>query len=377
MVRVVVGDIFESKAQTLVNTVNCVGVMGKGIALEFKKRFPAMYNDYRSRCERGEVHLGEPYLYKGTVTPWILNFPTKDHWRSVARIQDIESGLRHVLLNYKKWGITSIAFPPLGTGLGQLEWRIIGPVLYKHISQMAIPVEFYAPYGTKEDELQLSFLRAAASKGQYPLRAPSHGWLQPSWVALMEIVRRVQQHPYHWPIGRIAFQKMAYVASEEGLPLGIDFIRGSFGPFSPDLKKVLTKLSNHGLIEEHREGNMFVVTVGPSFEVAHQAYAEDLDQWEPIIAKVADLFRRLNTRTAELVATALFAARQIEKQQRQPPTEREVLDSIAEWKLHRRPPLDPQALVITLRNLASLGWVTVEPSKEIRTPDDVLLERGG
>jgi len=170
---------------------------------------------------------------------------------------------------------------------------------------------------------------------------------------------------------------MAYVASEEGLPLGIDFIRGSFGPFSPDLKKVLTKLSNHGLIEEHREGNMFVVTVGPSFEVAHQAYAEDLDQWEPIIAKVADLFRRLNTRTAELVATALFAARQIEKQQRQPPTEREVLDSIAEWKLHRRPPLDPQALVITLRNLASLGWVTVEPSKEIRTPDDVLLERGG
>ena len=75
------GDLFESGAQTLVNTVNCVGVMGKGIALEFKKRFPDMFEDYVARCKQSEVSLGQPYLYKSLALPWILNFPTKDHWR--------------------------------------------------------------------------------------------------------------------------------------------------------------------------------------------------------------------------------------------------------------------------------------------------------
>jgi len=80
MVKVITGDIFESKAQTLVNTVNSVGVMGKGIALEFKRRFPEMYEDYVARCKRREVRLGEPYLFKRATLPWILNFPTKDDW---------------------------------------------------------------------------------------------------------------------------------------------------------------------------------------------------------------------------------------------------------------------------------------------------------
>src|SRR5947209_3755182 len=75
MVKVVVGNLLESNAQTLVNTVNCVGIMGKGIALEFKKGFPEMFEDYAARCQRGNVKLGRPYLYKGLLPPWILNFP--------------------------------------------------------------------------------------------------------------------------------------------------------------------------------------------------------------------------------------------------------------------------------------------------------------
>src|SRR3989338_3378642 len=103
MIKVLIGDIFKSKVQTIVNTVNCVGVMGKGLALEFKKQFPEMYADYLTRCERGEVKLGVPYLYKGS-TPWILNFPTKDHWRSVARLDDIVRGLQFLNRNYKALG---------------------------------------------------------------------------------------------------------------------------------------------------------------------------------------------------------------------------------------------------------------------------------
>ena len=98
--QILVGDIFKSKAQTLINTVNCVGVMGKGIALEFKNRFPDMYEDYVQRCKRGEVKPGVPCLYKTLYPPQIINFPTKDHWKSISRVSDNERGLKHLLDHY-------------------------------------------------------------------------------------------------------------------------------------------------------------------------------------------------------------------------------------------------------------------------------------
>lgn len=128
--KILVGDILQSKAHTLINTVNCVGIMGKGIALEFKKRFPEMFDDYVQRCEHKEVKPGLPYLYKTLFPPQVINFPTKDHWKSVSRISDIEKGLQYLLAHYKEWGITSLAIPPLGCGNGQLEWRVVGPLIY-------------------------------------------------------------------------------------------------------------------------------------------------------------------------------------------------------------------------------------------------------
>ncbi|MDI6889399.1 MAG: macro domain-containing protein, partial [Thermodesulfovibrionales bacterium] len=121
--KVLVGDLFESECQTLVNTVNIVGIMGTGVALAFKKRFSDMFEDYVKRCNEGRVKLGEPYLYKRLVPPWILNFPTKKRWRSVSNLSDIIRGLKYLEQHYKEWGITSIALPPLGCGHGQLEWN--------------------------------------------------------------------------------------------------------------------------------------------------------------------------------------------------------------------------------------------------------------
>ena len=158
--EILIGDILKSKCQTLVNTVNCVGIMGKGIALEFKKRFPEMFNDYFHRCESGNVHPGMPYLYKSLLPPQIINFPTKDHWKSVSKIEDIEKGLDYLLENYKKWGVTSLAVPPLGCGNGQLEWAAVGPLIYRKLIQMDIPVQLYAPYGTNPKELSVSFLES-------------------------------------------------------------------------------------------------------------------------------------------------------------------------------------------------------------------------
>ena len=160
-VRVLIGDIFKSPAQTWVNTVNTVGVMGKGIALGFKQRFPEMYRDYVIRCERGEVELGRPYLYRSLVSPWILNFPTKGHWRSASRLSDIIAGLQYLQSHYREWEIESLAVPPLGAGEGQLEWRIVGRTLYQYLLQLSIPVELYAPFGTPMLELDPEFLAAA------------------------------------------------------------------------------------------------------------------------------------------------------------------------------------------------------------------------
>jgi O-acetyl-ADP-ribose deacetylase (regulator of RNase III) len=158
MVKTLIADMFNSSAQTLVNTVNCVGVMGKGVALEFRKRFPDMYADYVKACEAGEVRLGRPYVYRRTVAPWILNFPTKNDWRSASKLSDIIAGLEYLEKHYREWGITSLAVPPLGCGQGQLDWQVVGPMLYRHLNRLDISVELYAPYGTPQEELRPDFL---------------------------------------------------------------------------------------------------------------------------------------------------------------------------------------------------------------------------
>ena len=141
------GDLFESEAQTLVNAVNTVGVMGGGIALAFKRRFPDMFADYARRCAAGEVKIGEPYLFTGESSSdkWVLNFPTiGDDW-APTRMNDIRDGLAHLRRHYREWGIASLAMPALGCGVGGLDWKDVEPVLQEGLSDLDIPVELYAP----------------------------------------------------------------------------------------------------------------------------------------------------------------------------------------------------------------------------------------
>ncbi len=142
------GDLFKSQAQTLVNAVNCVGVMGKGIALEFKKRFPAMYSDYVERCRSGRMQPGRPYLYmpEERAAKWILNFPTKHHWRDQSSFIDIIAGLMYLEDLHKIWGVKSLAVPALGTGLGGLEWKEVEAIMVNHFKYYGIPVEIYKPF---------------------------------------------------------------------------------------------------------------------------------------------------------------------------------------------------------------------------------------
>jgi O-acetyl-ADP-ribose deacetylase (regulator of RNase III) len=368
--KILVGDMLHSNAQTLINTVNCVGVMGKGIALEFKSRFPKMFDDYLQRCKRKEVKLGVPYLYKTLMPPLVINFPTKDHWNSVSRLNDIERGLEYLLAHYKGWGVTSLAIPPLGCGNGQLEWREVGPLIYRYAKQMEIPVEVYAPYGTNRRELALEFLEKggeAVSAG--PTRS-DHSMLNASWVALVELVNRIEQQPYHWPIGRTIFQKLAYVATSEGLPTGLAYERSSFGPFSSALKKVETRLINDGLLSEERQGRMFRVKVGPNYPRIRQKYVGAFNLWSGVLDKTADLFMRVNTDQAEIIATVLFVAHELGRGRQREITEKDILQTVMQWKQRRRPPLDEMTVASTIRNLGMLRWIKANPSTDLPLPDD-------
>lgn len=372
MIQVKLGDLFESKSQTIVNTVNCVGVMGKGVALEAKKRFPDMFRDYVVRCERGQVCLGKPYLFKYLTPPWILNFPTKDHWRSVTRLDDIIRGLDYLIAHYEEWGITSLAVPPLGCGNGQLEWRIVGPTLYRYLNQLDIPVELYAPHGTPHEELMPDFLEPSAGDSNPHKFMPDPQWIRPEWVAIAEIVKRIEDQPYHWPIGRTLFQKIAYVATREGLKTGLTFERNSYGPYSPGLKQLESRLANNGLIRVDPSGNRFIVTPGPTFESAQAAYRDDLEWWDLLIDKVVDLFIRVNTSQAEIMATVIFASDELAQRLGSLPSERQVFDAVMEWKRRRKPPIPEEDVATCIRDLAVLGWLHVTSSSDLPVDDELF-----
>lgn len=367
--KVLVGDILQSKAQTLINTVNCVGIMGKGIALEFKNRFPDMFADYVKRCERKEVKPGIPYLYRALFPPQIVNFPTKDHWKSFSKMADIERGLEHLLLHHQEWGITSLAIPPLGCGNGQLEWRAVGPLIFRYVRQMDIPVEMFAPYGTNPRELTMEFLDQGASTATQKVHEP-RSRLNPAWVAVVEILKRIERQPYHWPVGRTIFQKIAYVATREGIPTGFEYQRGSFGPFSKDVKRAETELINSNLLQEERLGRMFMVKVGPQFDKTRKRFAADVERWETIIAKTADLFMRMDTNQAEIVATVLYASQSLQTAQEDLPSETDVLEAVMQWKMKRRPPLEQSEVASAIRNLGMLHWLKAKPDASLPVSDD-------
>lgn len=140
MITYVLGSIFESPANVLVNTVNTVGVMGKGIAKEFKAFFPEMFEEYQRRCEEGALVIGSLHLYRGRHKS-VLNFPTKRHWRQRARLDDVKAGLETFVANYQDYSISSIAFPQLGCGNGELDWeRDVRPLMEQHLRSLPIDV---------------------------------------------------------------------------------------------------------------------------------------------------------------------------------------------------------------------------------------------
>lgn len=366
MFKALIGDLFESRVQTLVNTVNCVGVMGKGVAMEFKKRFPAMFDDYAIRCERKQVHLGKPYVYRDASGRQIVNFPTKDHWRSPSRLSDIERGLDHFVQHFEEWGITSVAMPPLGCGNGGLEWSEVGPLIYRKLRHLPIDIEVYAPYGTPKHELGLGFLESP-SQMSLEGKGRQHEKFNPDWVVLMEVLHELQQQPYSSPVGRTIFQKICYVVTEMGVPTGFQFRKGSYGPFADEVKLALHEFANRNWLQEQHLGRMMAFNVVPQYEQDRAKFQQELQRHERKIAKTVDLFSRIkNTEQAEEVVTVLFSSRQLKKlRPNEEIAEQQLYDYILEWKKVWNTEEKKRTVASAIRNLVVLDWIRLKFSESL------------
>ena len=155
--KIVKGNIFTSSCQTIVNSINCVGVMGAGIALEYKLRYPKMFEKYVELCNKRLIKIGSLWLYKHSEIKWILNFPTKKHWKYPSKTEYLEKGLQKFLDTYKTKGITSIAFPLLGADKGGLDSNNSLDIMKQHLEKCDIDIEIYEYDPFAEDDLYAKF----------------------------------------------------------------------------------------------------------------------------------------------------------------------------------------------------------------------------
>ena len=186
-IKQIKGNIFNTKCQTIVNTVNCVGVMGKGIALVHKLRYPEMYLEYKEHCKNKLIKPGVLWIYKRNPnSTWILNFPTKFHWKYPSKIEWLESGLKKFVKSYENKGITSIAFPLLGTHNGGLNIEIVRQLMEKYLSLCNIDIEIYDYDPNSPDDLFEKFKNKWLSLNENEIKKETG--IQPQYARKISII---------------------------------------------------------------------------------------------------------------------------------------------------------------------------------------------
>lgn len=354
-----IGDIFESKCSTIVNTVNCVGVMGKGIALKFKEAYPEMYLDYAKKCAAGLIKVGTPYIYRNADGRKILNFPTKDHWRSPSRLSYIVDGLNWFIENYKEYDIDSIAFPPLGCGNGGLTWDVVGPVMYQKLSQLPINVEIYAPFGVSRSEITAEYLSQNAY--EYDIKGKANSKVNSKWYLILETIRELNERTYSLKVGRTIYQKICYVITRNGVDTGFTFVKGSYGPYSTDVKDSITALANANLIIEKPLGRMISLSVSDDVVIKKDRFTDK--EWAAT-EKTIDLFGRIkSTEQAEMIATVLFSYDELAKNESRI-SDKDVYDFVIQWKPHWKTDKNYE-VCDTIHNMAMLSLISITHSDEL------------
>jgi len=235
MIKYKSGDILKEDAEALVNTVNCVGVMGRGIALQFKNTFPANFKAYAAACKNGEVQPGRMFVFETgrLINPrFIINFPTKRHWRGKSRMEDIEAGLVALVDTVRRYNIRSVAVPPLGSGLGGLDWTEIRPLIESALQPLTdVRLVVYEPKGAP-----------ATEKMVHNREVPS---MTAGRAALLELMRRYLGGLLDPFVTLLEVHKLMYFMQEAGEPLRLDFKRAPYGPYAWNLRHVLHAIEGH------------------------------------------------------------------------------------------------------------------------------------
>lgn len=235
MMKFIQGDILKADAQALVNTVNCVGVMGRGIALQFKKKFPENFDAYERACRAGEMVPGNVHVFDmgAMFNPrYVINFPTKKHWRAHSRIEDIVAGLESLVAVVRDRRIKSIAIPPLGCGLGGLDWAEVRPLI----------VQAFAGLNDVEVLVFEPGKAPAARSMAKPAEVPDMTAGRAALLGLMNQYLSAVMDPF---VSLLELHKLMYFMQVLGEPLRLKFQRAPYGPYAENLRHVLNVMEGH------------------------------------------------------------------------------------------------------------------------------------
>ena len=326
------GNLLLADVDALVNAVNTVGVMGKGIALQFKRAFPANFEDYKTACDRGDITVGRMHVHAVEQLDgprFIVNFPTKRHWRAPSRIEDIASGLVALRDEIVERGIKSIAVPPLGCGNGGLPWPEVEPLIRQALGTIpGVEVRVWEPSGAPDpasmpnatEAPPLNRERAAflAALDRYICSGISRGLAFEARVSLLEA------------------HKVAYFLQKLQLPLGLPFEKGIYGPYSQPLDRAVSAMEGHHItgFGDGTSGAQAILELNKD----SVEEAERILQEHPEFKKAAAEFQLLTAGFEdafgmELLSTVLFAAEELVSP---PPTPETVTACIREWNQRKQ-----------------------------------------
>jgi len=343
-VEIAKGDLLEQRVDAIVNTVNTVGVMGKGIALQFRRKWPANYKAYEAACKRHEVVPCKMFVFDngGLAEPkYIINFPTKRHWRQPSRLSDIECGLTDLILQIKALKIKSIAIPPLGCGNGGLDWSEVRPRIEAAFEELPeVIVKLFAP--ATDDRV-----RELVPETEKPKMTPGRAAI----VKLLSIYREMM-----YPLTQIEVQKLAYFLAGAGQDLGaLKFEKHKFGPYAPALRHVLTKMDGAFITGVGDGSKPSEITVMNSALAEAEAVLEASADKETgkRVERIGRLIEGFETPYGmELLATVHWTAAEKPKASLD-----EIVQAVHGWNVRKREIMPPAHIKAAYDRLVAEQWL--------------------
>jgi O-acetyl-ADP-ribose deacetylase (regulator of RNase III) len=339
------GDILAEKADALVNTVNCVGFMGRGIALQFKQGWPENFKVYAAACRRQEVQPGRMLVYEtGRLTPprFIINFPTKRHWRGKSRMEDIESGLRALVDEIRSRNISSIAIPPLGAGLGGLNWPEVRSRIERAMRELPdVKVVIFEPHRQGD-------VAPVRRSKRIPRMTPGRAAL----IGLMDHYLSGLLDPF---VSLLEVHKLMYFMQEAGENLRLRIKKGPYGPYAENLRNVLTEIEGYYISGYGAGGDQpgkALELVPGAVEEARSALA-DLPETRERFQRVAGLVDGFESPFGlELLATVHWVV-----QYEGAASDDEVIQKTYAWAERKRQ-FSTEQIVLARRVLAAKAWIS-------------------